>query len=78
MKARCRISTNGERSTTLPLSPTSQRLWPVPEFRTDSKPLTGIRRPLVRTFLVIGLERAFTKMPANLKVFHPEAPRREL
>jgi hypothetical protein len=85
MRARCRISTNGKLLQSLTFAPTSLFLWPALKFLTDSTRLIGVKasdirrqKPLVRTFLVNGLERAFTKMPANLKTFHPEAARREL
>jgi|HubBroStandDraft_5_1064220.scaffolds.fasta_scaffold324131_2 hypothetical protein len=85
MRARFRISTNRGLLHNFTLAPASQFLWPAPKFITDSKPLKGLRRPdfqrqktFFRTVFVNGLERAFTKMPANLKVFHPETPRREL
>jgi hypothetical protein len=85
MRAGCRISTNGELLHTLTMSPTSEFLWPAIAFLTDSKRLNrqygrnGTRqKSRVLTSLTNGLERAFTEMPASVKVFHPEAARREL
>jgi hypothetical protein len=85
MQARCQIRTGSEKSLTL--SPL-QGLRFIPSMLrrlTDSKTLSGNltpdvqpQRALVRTSPVNGLERAFTLMPANLKVFHPKAARRDL
>ena len=85
MRARCRISTNVELLQTLTLSPTSEFRWPATTFLTDSKQLnrrfernSARQKPCVLTSLTNGPERAFTKTPASVKVFHPEAARREL
>ena len=78
MQARFQIRTSGEQTAALQYqqdSPTSQA---VVGFLTDSKALSSILRPLARTPLGNGLERAITEMPANLMVFHPEAARRDL
>jgi hypothetical protein len=85
MRARCQIRTRIEQSPTLTPKP-SLRLIPLTLRRlTDSKAVSSDLTPyvqpqnaLVRTSPANGLERAFTKVPANLKVFHPEAARRDL
>jgi hypothetical protein len=78
MQARFQIRTSGELLTVLHYQADSPMSQPVVGLLTDSKALRSIQRPLVRKFLGIGLERAFSEMPANLKVFHPEAARRDL
>jgi len=78
MQARFQISTLREQTVALPYPPSSPSEQPVVRFLADSKALSSGQQPLARTFLVIGLGRAFTEMPANLKVFHPEAARRDL
>ncbi len=85
MQARCQIRTRSEQSLTL--SPL-QGLRFIPSrlrYLTDSKALTSDLTPSIqlqdapiRISPVNGLERAFTQMPANPKVFHPEAARRDL
>jgi hypothetical protein len=85
MKARCRISTRVRQAQTAPTGAEFNRPLPVLRFPTDSKQLSSFLRPYfqpqhppVPTFLEIGVERANSEMPANSKVFHPQAARREL
>lgn len=85
MQAGCRISTSSGNDKTLQRSSNSVSLWPTVTVSTDSKALTGIflpdvdgQKPLVKLHFPIGLGRAFGRMPASSKVFHPEAARREL
>jgi len=85
MPARCRISTNRELLRTLTMSPTSEMVSPTTTFIADSKSLNGLLASDIRcqktsVFVVPtnGLERAFTRMPASSKTFHPKAARREL
>jgi hypothetical protein len=85
MQARCRIRTRVEQGLTLCPIP-SLRLIPLTLRRlTDSKAVSSDLTPYVRPQYALvrkspanGLERAFTGMPANLMVFHPEAARRDL
>lgn len=46
-------------------------------FLTDSKTLSPISSPVACTPHLIGWERAFRGVPTNVKVFHPEAARRD-
>jgi hypothetical protein len=78
MQARFQIRTSGELLTALRYQADSPMSQPVVGLLTDSKALSSNQRPLARKFLGIGLERAISEMPANLKVFHPEAARRDL
>ena len=84
MRFRCRISNrvSQQQSAFSPLS--ARGLRPALRFPTDSKPLSSFvkqyvcRRDLrTTTFLDIGLERAFTEMPANVKLPPPNPPRRD-
>jgi|HubBroStandDraft_6_1064221.scaffolds.fasta_scaffold483449_2 hypothetical protein len=85
MQARCQIRTRSEQSLT-PAPLQGLRFIPsILRCLTDSKTLSSDLTPyfqpqhaLVRTSPVNGLERAFTSVPANLKVFHPKAARRDL
>jgi hypothetical protein len=85
MQARCQIRTSGEQGLTLSLLEGLRFIPPTLRHLTDSKTLsrdfTAYVQPqaaLVRTSPVNGLERAFTSMPANVKVFHPKSARRDL
>ena len=85
MQARCQISTSGERMHTFPNSPASRLVPQIINVSPDSKALSHNLVPQIQSsrtpvpsFPMNGRERAITEMPANLKVFHPEAPRRDL
>jgi hypothetical protein len=85
MQAWCHISTRKVETLNPPVRPNSQFVGPALKFSTDSKTLSRVLTPFVqpqhsvnRTFSLIGLERAFSEVPAKAKVFHPEAARREL
>jgi hypothetical protein len=72
MPARCQISMLSEWENQLPYSITLR-------FPTDSTGLSSLKRALVPTHPVNGLGRAFTKVPAQSKMFHSEdAARRDL
>jgi len=78
MQAGFQIRTERVLTKAIPYQPAPPSMQPVVGFPTDSKELSLNQRPLARTFLGNGLERAVSEMPANLKVFHPEAARRAL
>jgi hypothetical protein len=85
MLARCQIRMRGEQTRTLSNSRSLRVASLVLRFPTDSKTLISLPTPNVPkqhlpvgSFRANGLERAFSEMPANSKVFHPEAARRDL
>ncbi len=76
MQAGFQIRTSREQTEALSYQTGSPTVQPVIGLLSDSKTLSSFQRPLARTFLGNGLERAISEMPANLMVFHPEAARR--
>jgi hypothetical protein len=78
MRTRFQISTSREQTHLLPYRRNPELLQSPNLFTTDSKALNSLSNVLVRTPAVNGLGRAFTETPTNLKVFHPEAVRRDL
>jgi hypothetical protein len=78
MQAGFQIRTSREQTGALPSPAGSPVVALGIRFLTDSKELSCFRSPLARTYQMNGLGRATSEMPANLKVFHPEAPRRDL
>jgi hypothetical protein len=78
MQAGFQIRTSRELTAALPSPAGSPMVALGIRFLTDSKELSCFRSPLARTGQMIGLGRAISEMPANLKVFHPEAARRDL
>jgi hypothetical protein len=85
MQAWCHISTRTVEILNRPIRSSSQFVGPALKFPTDSKTLSRVltpfvqpQHPVIRTFFINGLERAFSEVPATSKAFHPEAARREL
>jgi hypothetical protein len=85
MQARCQIRTCREQASSVCCLPNLKSKQTTLGFLTDSKSLSRrpakqiqAQRPFLSTFFSNGLERAFTKIPANLTMFHPEAARRVL
>lgn len=77
MQARCQIRTSREQIEALPCPPSRQCGSSALRFLTDSKTLSSIPSPFDHTPLLIGPGRAFTGVPANLKVSTTEAARRD-
>jgi|HubBroStandDraft_1064217.scaffolds.fasta_scaffold1500808_1 hypothetical protein len=82
MQAWCQISTSTVETLNPPVPPSSCFRGPALRFPADSKILSCLLTPSVQpqhpVFRAFGLERAFSEVPAKLKVFHPEAARRDL
>jgi hypothetical protein len=78
MSTRFQISTSREQTHLLPYRRNPEFLQSPNLFTTDSKALSSLPSALFHTPAVNGLERASTRTPTNLKVFHPEAVRRDL
>lgn len=78
MRARCQISTSGEQTHLLSYRRNPEFLQSPNLFTTDSKALNSVLSAPFRISAVNGLGRAFSEAPRDLKVFHPEAVRRDL
>jgi hypothetical protein len=85
MEVKCRIRTQTDQGYTIPASANTQSLRKKIVVPSDSKTLIGFSRQcvrrqsfLVRPFLLIGPERAFSEMPVNPKMLHADIARREL
>lgn len=85
MKAQCRISTAIQQTPSSYAPLPSQSFFSLVGFSTDSKQLSSLSRPFFSSqrppifrLQPNGRERANSEMPATVKVFHPEAARREL
>ena len=78
MRARFQISTSGEQTHVLLYRRNPEFLQSPNLFTTDSKALSRLTSAPFRTPVGNGLGRAFTEAPTKLKVFYPEAVRRDL
>lgn len=78
MRAQCQISISGEQTHLLFYRRNLEFLQSPNLFTTDSKALNNLSSAPFQTSAVNGPGRAFSETPRDLKVFHPEAVRRDL
>ena len=72
MEARYQISTGREQIGSLSYPPGSQDVPPTLRFPTDSKTLSSFRSSPDSASVGIGVERAFTEAPPDIRRFHPQ------
>ena len=77
MQARCQISTGRGQIQTLPYRQDSRIPTVSLRFPTDSRTLSHFLSAQAAAPPLFGLERAFSGVPENLPMFHPEAARRD-